>query len=69
MFFIGGFLTRKHLFDTETEEELFTKFPDELQQGGLSMSTLLSVNFVFCTMFLHHALLEPRKHCGKALHT
>ena len=34
MFFIGGFLTRKHLFDTEAQQVLLTKFLDELRQGG-----------------------------------
>lgn len=33
MFFIGGFLTRKHLFDTEAQQVLLTEFLDELRQG------------------------------------
>ena len=62
--YIARFLTRKHLHDMDAEV-LSTEFLDELDRGGLSMPTLASVNFVHCAMFLHNALPEPRKNCGK----
>lgn len=65
MFFTGGFLTRKYLFDTEAQEVLLTEFPNELRQGGLSiMSTLLLVNFVYCAIFPPHTLLDRERIVG-----
>ena len=57
--YIAGFLNRN--ISAMRRQKKYHPFLDKLDRGKISITTLASVNFVNCVIFLHHGLPEPRK--------